>query len=128
MINIEPVRWSCILPLELIFLGILLFFLIIQILSTDCLHWLFYIIQIPTCFFNLLIWCYCILRQWDNNIGWHGFSAWYSLPCWLYNQFKPLIMPPKSKALLERGQQIYTKNATAQVLALIQIRDGYRTR
>ena len=53
MIKIKPYLWSCRLPLELIFLGILLLFFIIQILSMDCDQWLFYIIQITTCFFNL---------------------------------------------------------------------------
>ena len=37
-------------------------------------------------------------------------------------------MLPIIKALLEGGQQLYTKNATAQRLVLIHGRDGYRIR
>ena len=52
----------------------------------------------------------------------------YSLPCWIQNNFKLLIMLPKIKALPEKVQQLYTKNATAQVIVLIQRQGGYRTR
>ena len=64
MIRIKPARRSCRLPLEFIFLDILLFYIIIQILSMDCDHWLFDVILSYTSFFNLLnrcnliTWCY----------------------------------------------------------------------
>ena len=51
-----------------------------------------------------------------------------SLPCWLFDQFKLLIMLPKIKALLEGGQQVYTENATSQGLIFIQRQNVYRTR
>ena len=51
-----------------------------------------------------------------------------SLPCKLQNQIKLLIFIPKIKALLEGGQQLYTKNATSQGLVIIQRRNGYLTR
>ena len=36
---------------------------------------LFGIIQIPTCFYNLLPWIIRFLGQWVNDIGLHYFSA-----------------------------------------------------
>ena len=101
MIKIKPEIWSWRLPLEVIFLGIILFFLIVQIISTDSDHWLFGIIQIPTWFFNPLTWCYLFLRQWANNIGWHGFFI--DIPQWTYwlqTQAKCLIVQSNFKALL----------------------------
>ena len=43
-------------------------------------------------------------------------------------QYKFLIMMTEIKALLEGGQRLYTKIATAQGLVLIQKRNEYRTR
>ena len=91
-------------------------------------QWLFGIIQIPTCFSNLLTRIIRFIRQWVTDIGWHYFSAWYSPTCQLYNQFQLLIVLPKIKALREGSQQLYYKNATSQVLFLIQRRTGYRTK
>ena len=42
---------------------------------------LFDIIQIPTCFSNLFNWCIIFILWWDNGIGLHDFSAWYSPSC-----------------------------------------------
>ena len=52
----------------------------------------------------------------------------YYLPCELNNRFKLLIIFPKIKALLEGGQHLYTKNATAQGRFFILRMDGYCTR
>ena len=52
----------------------------------------------------------------------------YSPPRWLHNDIKLLIVLPKFNALLEGGQQTYTKNATAQGLVFIQSQNGHRTR
>ena len=128
MIKIEPVFLSFRITLEVIFLGIILLFFIIQIIPMDCDHWIFYIIQIPTFFFKFITWSYLCFRKWANNIGWNGFSAWSSLPCWIYNQFNILIIMQNIKALLYGGQKLYTKNTTAQVIVLIQRRDVYHTR
>ena len=50
----------------------------------------------------------------------------YTLPCLLQNQIKLLIVLPRFKALLDWGQQLYTKNATG--IVFIKRRNGYRTR
>ena len=77
MINIEPALWSFRLPPEVIFLGILFLFFIIQILSTDHDHWLLNIIQINTCFSTFLIGATDLLGDrtiiFDDMI----FCAWY---------------------------------------------------
>ena len=52
----------------------------------------------------------------------------YSPPRWLHNDIKLLIVLPKFNALLEGGQQTYTKNATAQGIVFIQSQNGHRTR
>ena len=49
-------------------------------------------------------------------------SAWYSPPCYLYNQFQFLIVPPKIKVLLGGGQRLYSKNSTSQGRVLIKRR------
>ena len=51
----------------------------------------------------------------------------YYLTCWIKNQIKLLIVLTKCKALIEGGQQLYNKNATAQGIFFIQRRNGYRT-
>ena len=46
----------------------------------------------------------------------------------LQNHIKLLIVLPKFKALLEWGQQLYTKNAASWGLVFVQRRNVYRTR
>ena len=67
------------------------------------------------------------------QFNFHRYLTWdqlkwttYSLPCLIHNQLKILIMIPKSKALLEGFQQLYTKNSTFKGLFFIQRRYGYR--
>ena len=111
MINIKPVLWSCKLLLEEIFIGFILFFYIIQIPLTDRDHWIFNVIQIPTCIFNLLNWCYLFIRRRDNNIGCDEpiilddmiFVLDLLLQnYWLQTQVKHLLVQSKFKALLSR--------------------------
>ena len=74
---------------------------IIQILLTDCDHWIFDIIQIPTCFFNLLALCSWFPRIWAYNIGWYDVFAWsYPENYWLHTQVNHLVLQSKFRALL----------------------------
>ena len=77
-IKIEPASWSFVLPLEDIFLGLLLFIFNIQLLLIDHNNWRFNIIQIPTWFFRLLIWWYWFISKWAADIGWRDLFAWSS--------------------------------------------------
>ena len=101
MIKIKPALWYCILTLELIFIGLLLFYFIIKTFSTDHEHWLFNIIQTPTCLFNLPTWCYLFLWTWDDNTVWHDclLDLLQKNYC-LQTQVKHLIIQSKFKALL----------------------------
>ena len=113
MIKIEPALWSSRLSREFIFLGNILFLFIIQILSTFRDHYLFNIIQIPNCVFNLLTWCYWFIRRRADNIGWHSFCAWSS-PANLLTPDTGQTYNCAVKywsASFQWGPQIYTKNA-----------------
>ena len=108
MIKIKPACRSCILPPELIFLDIIVFYFIIQIILTDRDHWLLDIIQSSTSFFNiltwcnLLTWCYLFIWKWANNVGWHeGFVLdLLQKTYWIQTHVKHLIVQSKFKALL----------------------------
>ena len=87
--------------MELIFLGIILFYFIIQILSTDCDHWIFYIIQISTYFSASSLGANFSLGAtfwggggWANNIGRHDDFLLDILQqtYWLQTQVKYLIV------------------------------------
>ena len=110
MIKIEPVLWSCRLPLEVIFIGVIPFLFIIQIISTDCDHWLFDIIQNSASFFNLITWCnlltwwYWFIWQWADNIGWRDDFVLDIIQktYWIQTQVKHLIVQSTFKSILAR--------------------------
>ena len=108
MIEIKPECLSCRLSLELILIGILLFYFIIKILLTDWYHWLLYIIQSSTSPLNFFTWCnlciccYWFLWRWADNIGWNDYLVLDLLQknYWIQIQVKPLTVKWKIKALL----------------------------
>ena len=82
---------------------------------------------------NLVLILHFELQGFQFNF--HRYPTWdqlklttYSLPCWTQNKFKLLIMLPKSKALLEGFQQLYTKNDRTKGLVSIKRRYGYHNR
>ena len=101
MIKTKTDLWSCRLPLEVIFIGIILLFFIIQILLTDHDHWLFYIIQIPAWFPSFSLGDTDLLGNdpmvLDDMVN---FLDLLQKTYWLQTQVKNLVVQKKINVLL----------------------------